>query len=247
MVWNGFVASPETAVIGIESVWPGQLLVFDLSGKIELSEDFWIMPRSCDTAPRETQLQQTLEQSVRLHLLSDVAVGIFLSAGVDFAAITTLAQKASKEPVHTFTLAFEEEEYNEAIGARRIAEALGTQHQEVMLTEQQFVTQLESALDSLDQPTLEGINCYHISRAVRDAGFKVALAGIGGDELFGGYGSFRNLSALSRWLKRMDYVPSSLTYELAKMLTSILQPTQHGLPPMTRWGTFPKSLSVEIT
>jgi asparagine synthase (glutamine-hydrolysing) len=240
VVWNGFVVSPETAVSGIEPVWPGQLLVFNSSGQIELSEDFWSMPRNCDPALSETQLVQTLKESVRLHLLSDVPVGIFLSGGVDSAAITNLAQQVSREPVHTFTLAFEEEEYNEAIRARRIADALGTQHHEVLLTEQQFVTQLESALDSLDQPTLEGINCYHISRAVRDAGFKVALNGAGGDELFGGYNSFRNLSTLSRWLKRMHYVPSGLTHELAKMVMSVLQPTKQGLPPMTRWAKLPE-------
>ena len=91
-----------------------------------------------------------------------------------------LAQRFSGEPVHTFTLAFEEEEYNEAIRARRIADALGTQHHEWLLTEWQFVTQLEEALGSLDQPTLEGINCYYISRSVREAGFKVAIAGVGG-------------------------------------------------------------------
>ena len=156
------------------------------------------------------------------------------------AAITNLAQRFSGEPVHTFTLAFEEEEYNEAVSARRVADALGTQHREVVLTEGQFVAQLEEALDSLDQPTLEGINCYHISRSVRDAGFKVAIAGVGGDELFGGYSSFRNLSILSCWLKRMRYVPSGITLELARMVTSFLQPNTQGLPPMTRWAKLPE-------
>ena len=135
LVWNGFVVSPETTVDGIEAIWPGQLLVFDPSGQIELSEDFWSMSRDCHAAQRDRPLLQTLEESVRLHLQSDVPVGIFLSGGVDSAAITNLAQRFSGEPVHTFTLAFEEEEYNEAIKARRIADALGTQHREVVLTE----------------------------------------------------------------------------------------------------------------
>ena len=239
LVWNGFVVSPETAVVGIEAVWPGQLLVFDQSGQIERSEDFWSISQNCHAAPDRPFLQ-TLEESMRLHLQSDVPVGIFLSGGVDSAAITNLAQRFSGEPVHTFTLAFEEEEYNEAVNARRVADALGTQHREVLLTEGQFVAQLEEALDSLDQPTLEGINCYHISRSVRDAGFKVAIAGVGGDELFGGYSSFQNLSILSRWLKRMHYVPSGLTLELARMVTSFLQPNTQGLPPMTRWAKLPE-------
>ena len=240
LVWNGFVVSPDTIVDGIEAIWPGQLLVFDPSGQIELSEDFWSMSRNCHAPQRDRPLLQTLEESVRLHLQSDVPLGIFLSGGVDSAAITNLAQRFSGEPVHTFTLAFEEEEYNEAIRARRIADALGTQHREVVLTEGQFVTQLEEALGSLDQPTLEGINCYYISRSVREAGFKVAIAGVGGDELFGGYSSFRNLSILSYWLKRMRYVPSGITLELARMVTSFLQPNTQGLPPMTRWAKLPE-------
>ena len=239
LVWNGFVVSPETTVVGVDAVWPGQLLVFDPSGQIERSEDFWSMSVNSH-AQRDGPLSQTLEESVRLHLQSDVPVGIFLSGGVDSAAIANLAQRFSREPVHTFTLAFEEEEYNEAAKARRIADALGTQHHEAVLTEGQFVTQLEEALDSLDQPTLEGINCYHISRSVRDAGFKVAIAGVGGDELFGGYSSFRNLSILSFWLKRMRYVPSGVTLELARMAASFLQPNAQGLPPMTRWAKLPE-------
>ena len=123
-------------------------------------------------------------------------MGVFLSSGVDSASVANLAQKNSKTPVNTFTLAFEEQEYNEGIVAKRIADAIGTRHQEVVLTEQQFISQLEPALDSLDQPTFDGINSYYMSHAVRQAGLKVALIGTGGDELFGGYATFRELPAL---------------------------------------------------
>src|SRR5262249_33947499 len=145
-----------------------------------------------------------------------------------------------KHPVHTFTLAFEEDEYNEAPAARRMAKALRTRHREVLLTEQQFNARFDNALASLDQPTLDGINCYHISHAARDAGLKVALIGAGGDELFGGYASFRSLSTLSRWLKLVDYLPSKAINELSKLSMCLLPPNMHGLPPMTRWAKLPE-------
>ena len=83
-------------------------------------------------------------------------------------------------------------------GCRQVADAIGTRHQELVLTEGLSYRQLDAALDSLDQPTFDGLNSYYMSHAVRDAGFKVALVGSGGDELFGGYSSFRDLPRFMR-------------------------------------------------
>ena len=220
MVWNGFIVSPETAVEGIETVWPGQFYVFDSSGSEEHAEDYWSMPHNKPvSAIDELYLANTLEQSVRLHLASDVPLGIFLSSGVDLATVANVALKTSQSPVHTFTLAFEEQEYNEATMARRIAAAIGTQHQELMLTEQRFIAQLDAALGSLDQPSFDGLNTYYMSQAVRDAGFKVALVGTGGDELFGGYASFRDLPTLLRFLTFAKWLPRSVTAQLATLVS----------------------------
>ena len=241
VAWNGFMVTPETAVVGVESVWPGQFRVFDLLGKEQLSEYYWTAPQ-VDMAPPigESELAQVLEESVHLHLASDVPLGVFLSGGVDSATVANLAHKTSRAPVHTFTLAFEEQEYNEGVIARRIASAIGTQHQEVVLTEQQFVAQLDAALDSLDQPTFDGLNSYYMSQAVREAGFKVALVGTGGDELFGGYTSFRDLPALLRWSKRANWVPRGVIQRLAKLVSSVLQPTRGPVPQQTRWAKLPE-------
>ena len=110
-------------------------------------------------------------------------LAILLSGGVDSSVVANLAQRAAQSPIHTFTLAFEEHELNEGPIARQIAAAIGTEHHEVVLTEEGFVGNLEAALDSLDQPTFDGLNAYYISRAIRAAGFTVALSGTGGDEL----------------------------------------------------------------
>jgi len=241
VVWNGFMVTPETAIAGIEPVWPGQLRVFDAAGKEELQDYFWSAPQGRDAGVMdEPQLARTLEEAVRLHLASDVPLGVFLSGGVDSSAVANLAQKSSRAPVHTFTLAFEEDEYNEGPIARRIAQAIGTQHREVVLTEQDFVGQMDAALDSLDQPTFDGLNSYYMSHAVRQAGFKVALAGTGGDELFGGYTSFRDLPALWRWSAYAKWIPEGLRVAIAELVSAVMQTSRGAIPQQTRWAKLPE-------
>jgi asparagine synthase (glutamine-hydrolysing) len=237
IVWNGFTVAPETAVVGIESVWPGQFRIFDSLGKEQISEHYWTVPQVDESSPiDEPELARVLEESVCLHLASDVPLAVFLSGGIDSATVANLAHKTSRAPVHTFTLAFEEPEYNEGIIASAIASSIGTQHREVVLTEQQFIARLDAALDSLDQPTFDGLNSYYMSQAVRAAGFKVALVGTGGDELFGGYTSFRDLPVLSRWLKRARWMPEGVLGGLANLVSWLLQPRRGAVPPQTRWA-----------
>src|SRR5262249_54368216 len=151
----------------------------------------------------EAEVSAALEESVRLHLASDVPLAVFLSGGVDSSAVANLARRAHEGPVHTFTLAFEEQELNEGPAARRIAAAIGTQHNEVVLAQSDFLKGIDAALDGLDQPSFDGVNAYFMSKAIREAGFTVALVGTGGDELFGGYSSFRDLPTFSSWSRRL--------------------------------------------
>src|SRR5258706_12906950 len=184
-VWNGFVVSPGTAVKGIDLLLPGRLIELDGAGKEVHQEDFWPIPdRAPDPTMDEDGLAAVLQEGLRLHLASDVPLAVFLSGGVDSSAMANFAQRAAKSPIHTFTLAFEEQELNEGPIAQQIAKAIGTEHHEVVLTEGHFVANLEAALDSLDQPTFDGLNAYYMSHAIRAAGFTVALSGTGGDELF---------------------------------------------------------------
>jgi asparagine synthase (glutamine-hydrolysing) len=240
-VWNGFVVGPRTAVKGVDLLWPGRLLEFDDTGKELRQQDFWRIP---DRAPcpimDEDGLAAILEEGLRLHLVSDVPVAVLLSGGVDSSAMANLAQRAAQTPIHTFTLAFEEHELNEGPIAKRIAAAIGTQHHEVVLTEGHFVENLEAALDSLDQPTFDGLNAYYMSRAIRAAGFTVALSGTGGDELFGGYTSYRDLSILQRWFRRAAWVPRNLQIAAATLATWPLRSSGGTMPPQTRWAKLPE-------
>jgi asparagine synthase (glutamine-hydrolysing) len=240
-VWNGFVVGSGTAVKGVDLLWPGRLLEFDGAGKEVRRLDFWRIPDGAtDPIADEHSVAAVLEEGLRLHLVSDVPLAVFLSGGVDSSAVANLAQLASKSPINTFTLAFEEQELNEGPMARRIAAAIGTQHHEVVLTEQHFVENLEAALDSLDQPSFDGLNAYYMSRAIRAAGFTVALSGTGGDELFGGYTSYRDLPVLQRWSRRAAWVPLSLQIAAARLATWPLRRSGGTIPPQTRWAKLPE-------
>jgi asparagine synthase (glutamine-hydrolysing) len=240
-VWNGFVVGPRTAVKGVELLWPGRLLEFDDAGKEFRQQDFWrISDRAPDPIMDEDGLAAILAEGLRLHLASDVPLAVLLSGGVDSSAIANLAQRATQTPIHTFTLAFEEHELNEGPFARRIAAAIGTQHHEVVLTEGRFVENLEAALDSLDQPTFDGLNAYYMSRAIRAAGFTVALSGAGGDELFGGYTSYRDLPVLHRWSRRAAWVPRRLQIAAATLAIRPLRCSGGTMPPQTRWAKLPE-------
>jgi asparagine synthase (glutamine-hydrolysing) len=241
VAWSGFVVGPQTAVRGVESIAPGEMVAFDAEGRETLREDFWTVPApGAGGAMDEGRLTEVLDECVRLHLQSDVPLGVFLSGGIDSSAVANLAQRAARGRVHTFTLAFEEKEFNEGPDARRIAEAIGTDHQEVVLTEGHFVENLERALDSLDQPTFDGVNSYYMSRAVRDAGFTVALVGTGGDELFGGYTSFRDLPVLHRWLRRGAWLPRAPLVAGSRVVARAKHGRGGRFPPQTRWAKLPE-------
>lgn len=241
IVWNGFMVAPDTAVAGIEQVMPGQLWMFDSAGKVARQEYFWSAAVNRESGPiDESQMTTAVEDSVRLHLASDVPLGVFLSGGVDSSSIANLAHRTGLGETHTFTLAFEEQEYNEGQIARRVAAAIGTRHREVVLTEGQFIAELDAALNSLDQPSFDGLNSYYMSRAVREAGFKVALVGTGGDEIFGGYTSFQDLPRLSTWSKCLKWVPETVRSNLAQLVFSVMQPSSSPVPPQTRWAKLPE-------
>jgi asparagine synthase (glutamine-hydrolysing) len=240
-VWNGFVVGPGTAVKGVDLLWPGRFLELDEAGRDVRQEEFWRIPEHApDPTMGVDDLAVILEEGLRLHLASDVPLAVFLSGGVDSSVTANLAQRAAQNPIHTFTLAFEEQEFNEAPIARRIAAAIGTEHHEVVLKEGHFVEQLEVALDSLDQPTFDGLNAYYMSQAIRSAGFTVALSGTGGDELFGGYASYRDLPMLQRWSQRAVWMPRGLQVAAATLATWPLRRSGGMVPPQTRWAKLPE-------
>jgi asparagine synthase (glutamine-hydrolysing) len=164
-------------------------------------------------APDEIQvgIRDALKDTVRHHLVSDVPVGAFLSAGIDSGALVGLMCDLSDSKIQTVTLAFEEfqgRHDDEAPIASKVARKYGTLHTKRIVTHREFQEDLPRILEAMDQPSIDGVNTWFVSKAARELGLKVAISGLGGDELFGGYPSFRDIP---RWV-RLFALPSRLPH-----------------------------------
>jgi asparagine synthase (glutamine-hydrolysing) len=143
--------------------------------------------------------------SVRAHLLSDVEVGVFLSAGIDSGALLGLMRDAGQREIRAITLAFEEfrgTSEDEVPLAASVCEQYGAHHIVRRLGQQEFVDDLPLILEAMDQPSIDGVNAWFVSKAAGEAGLKVAISGLGGDELLGGYPSFLDLP---RWRHQFGF------------------------------------------
>jgi asparagine synthase (glutamine-hydrolysing) len=154
-------------------------------------------------------LRERISDSIAHHLVSDVPVGVLLSSGIDSSAIASIASRMTGGRLHTFTLAFEEfrgSHGDEAPLAERYARELGTTHTTRIVTRDEFLGDLPAILERMDQPTIDGVNSWFVSKAVREAGVKVALSGLGGDELLGSYPSFKTIPRMMR-LASIPFIP----------------------------------------
>lgn len=217
---TGSVSEPATAIAGIQMLPPGSVTEINLRGEPilrDLGEYHEKVPDSC-AAEREIDpkaagaaVRAALSLSVRRHLVSDVPIGCFLSGGIDSSALVGLAAEAGAGSIETFTVCFAEAEYDESQIARAVARRYGTRHSEIRLDESDLLRALPGAFAAMDQPTIDGLNTYVVSRAVRERGIRVVLSGLGGDEIFGGYPSFRRTARLSR----LWQMPSGVRRHLA--------------------------------
>jgi asparagine synthase (glutamine-hydrolysing) len=217
-LYYGWVGETETLIENVKLLQPGQMLAVDFSGA-QLSwsvsafeQEPHLEPIRAEQERNESvaHLRHLLEESVKSHLLSDVPVGLFLSGGLDSTALLHLMSRAG-DRAKTFTVVFPESDFSEGEFARRIAQQYGADHHEIELTESGLLSEMPSALSAMDQPTMDGINSFVVSKAVSESGTKVALSGLGGDELFAGYPSFRR----ARLARKVAAVPSGIRALLA--------------------------------
>lgn len=145
------------------------------------------------------EIRRLLEHSVEAHLISDVPVAAFLSGGIDSSAIVALASKHLGKNLHTFSVGFPGSANDESTISREVASKFGTSHHHIVLDESEIIAAIREGVAAFDLPSLDAMNTFIVCRAVARAGFKVALSGLGGDELFGGYHYFREIPRL-KWL-----------------------------------------------
>ena len=172
----------------------------------------------------ENEVDATLDQAVRMQTVSDVPVGLFLSGGIDSSCLAGILSRAGIRP-NTFSLIFREAEYSEAEYSRAVARAFATEHQEIMVSQGDVLDSIPFGLRAMDQPTIDGLNTYLIARQTRAAGVKVALSGLGGDELFCGYSSFRDVPRMERFDRFWGHWPSLLRRPLVKAFLSLAADT----------------------
>lgn len=210
----GSVYEPWTIVEGVRAVPPGHTLTVE-NGSVSIRE-YWnplqsssrteLEPGSGNGNAAVAQLPAILQNAVLSHLVSDVPVGVFLSGGIDSSALVAVLSHNSVR-ANTFSLVFEEEEFNEQQHSREIARRFGTEHHEISVSQQDTLAVLPEALCAMDQPTIDGINTYLVSTKTRAAGVKVALTGLGADEMFGGYSNFRRVPKMEIFSKRFGRLP----------------------------------------
>ena len=210
------VPAPRTIYRGIANLPPGHSLTVDATGRVR-TQPWWHLPAPVqpDKVAGNYQdfvhgLRHQLEDSIRAHRVADVPVGAFLSGGMDSTAVVGLMAKSSGKKLKTFSLVFGEAGFSEQAAARLAAQAFDTEHHEELLTGARVATDLPRLLASYDQPTGDGINTYYASQTARAGGVTVALSGLGGDELFGGYPSFRDLLRLQSLLPWWRRTPAAL-------------------------------------
>ena len=208
--------------------------------------------RMGDEAELVEELRARLRDSVRAHLLSDVPVGVLLSGGVDSAVLAALAAQETPEPVHTFTIGFEERSFDERADARRVAERYGTEHHELLVRPDPELL-LRALADAFDEPFADSsaLPTYLVSQLAAEH-VKVALSGEGGDELFGGYYTYQadlvadRLAPLVRALRPLvEALPSSsrkasLDYKAKRFVRAA------HLPPLERHHGWKEIFSADV-
>ncbi len=211
----GSVPSPLTIYRDIRSLEPGHALALNLdrAGPPRL-RCYWNLPHAehepLDAVAAEERTRTLLRDAVRSHLVSDVPLGAFLSGGLDSSAVVALMREATSGPIRTCSVVFEEQGYSEGTYARAMAEAVGTEHYERVLTGPEVLGELERILWAMDQPTHDGVNTYFVAQTARQAGLTVALSGLGGDELFGGYpNTFEGVPRTLRAMELAGRVPGA--------------------------------------
>ena len=201
----GHVPPPWTIIDGVVPLPPGHLATWQ-DGAWNLQAYWTLDPaRHRNSTPAAADLGHVLCEAVQRQLISDVPVVLFLSGGTDSACLGALAHKAGGHNVTAMTIGFSERQFDETDLAGHTARALGLPFKSAFLAPERVAAGLDECIWALDAPSVDGVNSFWISKLAAEQGFKVALSGQGGDELFGGYTSwkwFKHFERIAAWTRR---------------------------------------------
>ena len=211
----GYTSDDRTLFSRIRKLMPGHYLLLTPEGLT--TQRYWEIPRaSADAASLDEtswirECRRRLEETVRLRLMSDVPLGMFLSGGVDSSAIAALMKQMVNGPVKTFAVGYREDAFSELGYARQVAGHIGTEHEEVVVGMDDFFQALPRLVWHEDEPLAwpSSVSLYFVSRLASHK-VKVVLTGEGSDELFAGYGRYRFYLLNRQWMRYYRHVPASL-------------------------------------
>jgi asparagine synthase (glutamine-hydrolysing) len=201
------VHAPETIISGVKMLMPGHSARLSAQG-IEFNQ-FWDLSTNTrrdaaqfSSSQIKKDISDILHSSIEIRMRADVPFGAFLSGGIDSSAIVGLMSEISTQPVKTFAVTFHEKEFDESPYSKMIAQKFKTDHTEIKLSANDFLNLVPEALNAMDHPSGDGPNTYVVSKVTRQAGVKMALSGLGGDEIFAGYDVFKRMSDIEskQWL-----------------------------------------------
>lgn len=226
----GHLPEPFTMYRSVRCFPAGHSQLWNESGPISPPQEFGSISRAISAGPihefdADRILNDALLDSVAAHLVADVEVGLFLSAGIDSGALLGLMKDVGQSQIRTITLGFREfdgEFVDEVQVSRLTAKHYGVDHIVRYVDKEEFREDIPEILSAMDQPSIDGVNTWFVAKAANEQGIKVAISGVGGDELFGGYDSFRRIPAWVRAFKWSSYVPA---------LGTILRMVGTGLAP----------------
>ncbi|MDY7545658.1 asparagine synthase (glutamine-hydrolyzing) [Glaciimonas sp. CA11.2] len=240
----GHIPEPYTLYKGVRSIPAGTACWISTSGANRQIRFFDIAElvaegevNACDMSPDDARhvVREAMLDTMKHHLIADVPVGIFLSSGVDSTALAALAKEVSGEKVHTLTIGFDEyrgTHLDEVPLAEKFARKIGSEHQTRWVNREEFVELKGQFLNAMDQPTIDGLNSYFVCKAAADAGFKVAISGLGGDELLRGYPAFRQIPRLVNTVGPFSGLPGlgrGLRFASAPFFSRTMTPKYSGL------------------
>jgi asparagine synthase (glutamine-hydrolysing) len=228
----GSAYDPLTLVEGVRALPPGHTLTWE-AGVLH-HDAYWDLVDKPGSSPRTSgsdfsanekdaaeRLQPILEEAVRLQLVSDVPVGVFLSGGIDSSALVSILSRSGVTP-STFSIVFREADFSEAQHSRAIAAKFHTDHHEINVSQADVLAAIPDALSAMDLPTMDGINTFFVSRETRRAGVKVALSGLGGDEVFAGYSTFRTVPRMERFAQLWKHLPGAVRRPFASAFAALV-------------------------
>jgi asparagine synthase (glutamine-hydrolysing) len=201
----GFLPHPHTSLAGVKSLAPGSFLTIDVA-TLKGKETAFVKSSSLRSVSdvRET-VRQAMIASVKRHLISDAPLGVFLSGGIDSSLLTLLADREVGEQLRTVSVNFQDSTLDEGKYQQEVLKRTAHHnHKSFVVSEEMFWAAWDDIWRAMDQPSIDGVNTYFVSQAARQSGLKAVLSGLGADEIFGGYDSFRRIS----WIKYLRALPA---------------------------------------